>query len=203
MVGTEEDIQFGILVFLDAHEIKFLRHFESKYDKYCIFLCELFLFSKKGLPSRLDFVGFFRNVLFTNTFLIKLMMILYVFLQYHKGQCELFLFSKKGLPSRLDFVGFFRNVLFTNTFLIKLMMMTLCFFTISQRAMSSLFCRLLPKYESIADYCQGTISSPKVSWNLLWWNHVLIKSQNYRLQPRTQLNSVKDGFMEVFWKRCI
>ena len=155
MVGTEEDIQFGILVFLDAHEIKFLRHFESKYDKYCIFLCELFLFSKKGLPSRLDFVGFFRNVLFTNTFLIKLMM------------------------------------------------MTLCFFTISQRAMSSLFCRLLPRYESIADYCQGTISSPKVSWNLLWWNHVLIKSQNYRLQPRTQLNSVKDGFMEVFWKRCI
>ena len=32
MVGTKKNIQFGILLFLDANKIKFLRRFESKYD---------------------------------------------------------------------------------------------------------------------------------------------------------------------------
>ena len=39
--------QFGILVFLRSPGSKFLGQLESKYDEYCIFLCELLFFCIK------------------------------------------------------------------------------------------------------------------------------------------------------------
>ena len=47
-----------------------LRHFESKYDEYCTFLCECFLLCIK--VSYLDPAGFFRNDFIYKYFLTKM-----------------------------------------------------------------------------------------------------------------------------------
>ena len=61
-----ENIQFGIMVFLEVQEINLLGNMRGcRCDEYCIFFMKTFSFNEK-VPFPFDPAAFFRNI-FTST----------------------------------------------------------------------------------------------------------------------------------------
>ena len=43
----------------------------------------------------------------------------------------------------------------------------------------------------------------KISGNIVWWSHFIIKTNEYDMQQRTLLNFAQDAFVSVFWNSFI